>query len=150
MDSIIVELIGVILPIVAAILGYVFGGTRISRTRNQQPPNHSDRLKTLITTLASASTHVDEIVAELSESAMERQQALVTLERELSGLEEREHLARKRVSDLENIPLPVAEHFAALLSTGEGRSRRRDYLLFGLGVVVSSIISIALRLSGLG
>ena len=43
----------------------------------------------------------------------------------------------------------MAEHFAKLTEVGEKRSAKRDYLLFGAGVIVSVLTAIGLRLLGL-
>jgi hypothetical protein len=43
---------------------------------------------------------------------------------------------KKCVQDLQATPIPVAEDFAELISRGERRNALRDYVLFGLGVVV--------------
>jgi hypothetical protein len=55
---------------------------------------------------------------------------------------QREEELKNRIDQLQNVPLPVAEHFAALAAAGDKRSAKRDYLLFGLGVFVSTLLSI--------
>ena len=72
------------------------------------------------------------------------------VEAELSALQERHTELQTRIDQLKDVPIPVAEEFAKLTQSGESRSARRDYVLFGLGVVVSTVIAIVLKLVGLG
>ncbi len=64
----------------------------------------------------------------------------------MASLENREKELKEKIEVLEKIPIPVAEHFAKLLESGERRSVRRDYLLFGAGVLVTTVITIAIQL----
>lgn len=99
--------------------------------------------------LTKASSEVDNILAELAQVAGERAKAVQQLEADLTNLEEQEKHLQKRIQDLQEVPIPVAEHFAAMVARGERRSAWRDYILFASGVVVSTVIAIALRLAGL-
>jgi hypothetical protein len=97
-----------------------------------------------------ASKEMDGVLAELASVAKEREKTVGKIEMDLANLQNREKELQERIQHLQNVPLPVAEHFAKLTSSGEKRSARRDYALFGAGVVVSTVIAIALRLLGLG
>jgi len=110
---------------------------------------HRERLANLTESLARASAEVDAVLGELAKVARDREEAISNLEAELGALEAKERALQQRINDLQNVPLPVAEHFAALTESGEKRSARRDYLLFGAGVLVSTSISIILYLIGL-
>ncbi|MCL4273720.1 MAG: aminoacyltransferase [Anaerolineales bacterium] len=112
--------------------------------------NYSQKLETLLENLSKASKEVDSVLDELSTIAKEREASIAKLESGLASLEEQEKTLKKRVDELKDIPIPVAEHFASILEKGEKRSAYRDYLLFGLGVLLSTIISIVLRLIGFG
>ncbi len=122
-----------LLPILSNLLG-----------RTPEPPQESyaARLERLTNELTRASDGVDQILSELAGVAREREAAVARLERELGELSSREQHLQKRIDDLQNVPLPVAEHFVALTSQGEKRSAKRDYVLFGAGVLVSTITSI--------
>jgi len=98
--------------------------------------------------LVKASSEVDGMLAELTRAAMEREQCVKNLEAQLTQLEELEGQLQKRVQELESVPVPVAKHFAQLVELGEKRSAWRDYMLFGLGVVVSTVTTIALSAMG--
>ena len=55
-----------------------------------------------------------------------------------------------RITLLKDVPLPVADRIAEITSGSDRRSARRDYILFGAGVIVSTAIAIILKLLGLG
>ena len=77
----------------------------------------------------------------------ERPGAVEKLELQLTQLTAEEESVRNRISALKETRLEVAEHFAAVISSGERRSARRDYLLFGAGVLVWTAISVILQVS---
>lgn len=87
---------------------------------------------------------------ELTETTHQRKTAVDNIEKELSVLETREKEIKQRIDALQKVPIPVAEEFARLTQPGEVRSARRDYILFGAGVLVSTAIAILLKLLGLG
>jgi len=104
------------------------------------------RLSELTHSLTNASAEVDSILAELSRVAKEKQSTVKQLEQGLSDLEKRENDLKDRIAALENVPIPVAEHFAKLIESGEHRSARRDYVLFGAGVLVTTLLAIIIQL----
>ncbi len=63
----------------------------------------------------------------------------------MQTLETREKELKEKIEALESTPLPVAEHFAKLLESGEKRSAKRDYVLFGAGVVVTTGVAIIIQ-----
>lgn len=112
------------------------------RSANQSQESYSEKLHRLTNNLRSSSEEVDSVLTELADVARKRQDAAAQLEQQLIDLEHREQALQQRVKALENVSLPVAEYFASLTSAGEKRSARRDYMLFGAGVLVSTVISI--------
>lgn len=116
----------------------------------EKEESYSDKLSRLTNSLQKASGEVDDLLKELASVATTRASAVADLEAQLRQLSNREQELKKRVEDLQATPIPVAEHFAALISKGERRSAMRDYALFGMGVVVSTVIAIILRIAGLG
>jgi cell division protein FtsB len=103
---------------------------------------YGERLHRLTGALRHASREVDNVLAEVSKVTRERESAVTTLESQLATLTAREQELQERIAALQNVPLPVAEHFAALAARGEQSSARRDYVLFGLGVLVSTLVSV--------
>jgi DNA repair ATPase RecN len=150
------------IQIIAAVLSLVAGLIPISGISQnliwrilgrEEPPkveSYSERLSRLTHELTKASVEVDSLLTELAKVASDREHAVQRLESNLTKLEEHEKNLQKRIDDLKSVPVPVAEHFASLIAQGEKRSAWRDYILFGIGVVVSTVIAIVLRLAGLG
>jgi len=111
---------------------------------------YSEKLERLTSSLIKASREVDAVLVELAQVAQDREQSVQKVEADLLKLQNREKELQERIQHLQNVPIPVAEHFAKLTSSGEKRSARRDYILFGAGVVVSTVIAILLKFLGLG
>jgi len=107
---------------------------------------YTERLSELITSLTTASGQVDSILRELSSVALEKEEMVIKLEGELQQLLSREQELKKKIEVLQKVPLPVAEHFAKLIKSGEHRSAKRDYILFGTGVVVTTLVTLLLQL----
>lgn len=108
--------------------------------------SYGERLSELTRSLSSASSEVDSILAEMSSVVKEKESSVMELKEGLSNLEKRERELKDRISSLENVPIPVAEHFAKLMKYGERRSAKRDYVLFGAGVIVTTMIAIIIQL----
>lgn len=119
----------------------------LRRSLGQPEPSktHSERLSELTSSLTSASAEVDSILRELSTVAKEKEVSVKQLEAGLSALQEEEKELKDKISALEKTPLPVAEHFAKLVESGEKRSATRDYVLFGAGVVVTTVVTIIIQ-----
>ena len=108
--------------------------------------SYSEQLANLTESLNKSSTEVDNLLNELSEVAQDRQKTLQGLESELFRLENRQAELNQRIKDLENVPIPVAEHFAklteSLSESSEKRSAQRDYILFVLGLLLGTVLSV--------
>lgn len=137
---------------IAALLSLLAGGFLTSEIfrkylRKERPQkSYSERLSELTTSLTRASGEVDAVLGELSQVARDREKAANELQLSLSQLEEREKELKDRIDALQKVPIPVAEHFAKLVEPSERRNARRDYLLFGAGVVVTTIIAIVIQI----
>jgi chromosome segregation ATPase len=114
--------------------------------RKPPPKPYSERLAELTAGLSKASHEVDSVLAELAQVARERTDAVDKLETELATLEGRERELKEKIDALQKTPLPMAEHFAKLIESGEKRSARRDYALFGAGVLVTTVVAILIQL----
>lgn len=143
-----IEIIATLVSAVAAGLG--FAGLEIVQKLvrqllgvQEEPKPYGVRLGELTQSLSRASREVDAVLAELAQVARDRESAVHKLETDLASLEQRERELKTTIEALEKTPLPVAEHFAKLLESGERRSARRDYALFGAGVLVTTVISAA-------
>jgi hypothetical protein len=110
------------------------------------PKTYKERLSQLTGDLTKASAELDGVLSELAAVATEREDTVRALEAQLTSLEARELELKRQIELLEQTPMPVAEHFARLLDTRDRRSARRDYVLFGAGVLVTTIVGIAVQL----
>jgi len=119
---------------------------RIMRLPEAAPKSYSERLSELTASLSKASAEVDSVLAELSRVAKERGDAVQRLETDLATLESREREIKERIETLQKTPIAVAEHFAKLLEPSERRSARRDFILFGAGAVVTTVIAVVIAL----
>ena len=100
---------------------------------------YNERLKKLTDELTQTSKTVDSLLAEYTQEAKERENAITALEDSLNDLEVREETLKTRIQELENVPVPVAKHFAELLEPREKRDARRDLMFFLGGVFVTTV-----------
>lgn len=141
--EIITSIIGVIASMLSYILvDYVFKFWK----KPKELKTYNDKLSKLTTNLMTASKEVDSILSELTIVAEEREKKVKNLDTELNLLKKKEAGLKNKIEALEKLPIPVADHFAAMLEGGEIKSKRRDYILFGAGVLVTTIISILLNI----
>ena len=147
-----IDNLAVVLGAIASLLGGGLASTELIRKllrralgKPEPSRTHSERLSELTASLTTASAEVDSILRELSTVAREKEKSVKQLEVGLSSLQEKEQALKDKISALENTPLPVAEHFAKLVESGEKRSAARDYVLFGAGVVVTAVVTIIIQ-----
>ncbi|HZW94646.1 MAG TPA: hypothetical protein VFF64_16975 [Candidatus Eremiobacteraceae bacterium] len=98
--------------------------------------------------LSVASQKMDEVVKQIQEYTQGRELAVAKLESQLGVLSQQEQEMKERIQGLQNVPLVAAEYFAQLVNKGEKRSALRDYVLFLMGVVVTSGVEVVLRKMG--
>jgi predicted RNase H-like nuclease (RuvC/YqgF family) len=152
--------IEILVSLLAATLSMVAGGIASSEVIQKllrrvlklpvQEKGYGERLSELTESLTKASRQVDQVLSELATVAKEREKNVRELEANMQLLEKRENDMKTRIEHLEKVPLPAVEHFAEIMNRGEKRSAIRDYMLFGAGVVVSTVIAIGLKAFGLG
>ena len=147
-----IEMLAAVLGASASLLAGGLASTNVirklrRRVLGQPEPSktHSERLSELTASLTRASVEVDSILRELSTVAKEKEASVKQLEAGLFGLQEEEQELKDKISALEKTPLPVAEHFAKLVESGEKRNTARDYALFGAGVVVTTVVTIIIQ-----
>jgi len=145
-----------LLSLVSGVLSMLAGGIvsseiiqKLIRKIFDLPENtqqsYSERLADLTNKLDSASKEVDDVLQEISTVAINRQKTVEKLEQDLGHLEQKETDLKKRIEALEQTPVEAAQHFAELISDGDKRGAKRDYILFGAGVLITTIISIGLQ-----
>lgn len=126
----------------------LYSKTRKEHEVNEDVPSYQERIKDATDLLLTASGNVDQVLNELTVIAREKEITISQLENQLNKLSNRELALKKRVENLEKIPLPALQYFESLLKKGEKRSASRDYKLFALGVIVTSIIGTVFMIVG--
>jgi len=116
-------------------------------SKSEPQKTYSERLSELTSSLTTASAEVDSLLNELSKVAKEKETSVKQLENGLTLLEQKEKELKDNIHILKSVPIPVAEHFAKIVESGERRSAVRDYVLFGAGVLVTTVITIAIQLA---
>lgn len=144
----------VLLGLVSALVSTIVGGVAYwilevlrNRSRRKQFPlaSYSDKMASLTKSLIGAAAEVDRVLNEISEVCRQKETSIANLETKLVDLAEREKLQQENIHALEGVSLPAAQYFAKAIKQGERRSAWRDYILFGSGVVVSTVIAIVLK-----
>jgi hypothetical protein len=92
---------------------------------------------------------VGEISQNLKRASEDWQQRYLVFESRVAHLSEKEKELREQVDSLGQIPLPAMEYFEGLLNKGERSAARRDYLLFGAGILATVALSLVLNLLGI-
>jgi hypothetical protein len=110
----------------------------------------ADSPKQMFTELTETSQRLDRIVTRIQDYTTMRESAVAELETKLENLSAQEGRLRQTIEQLQNVPLPAAEHFAQLIKKEEKGSALRDYALFVAGVIVSAVVSIVLKHYGIG
>jgi hypothetical protein len=108
-----------------------------------------DSPELLFAELSETSGRMDKIVSRIQAYTKMRESAVAKLETQLGQLSQEEGQVRKTIDELQHVPLPAAEYFASLVNRDSKRGALRDYVLFVAGVVVSGIVTIALKHFGL-
>jgi len=139
---------GLIAALLSAVLGYIAPWLLYGKRRIPARPkvSYQEKMKNLLADLARSSSEVDQVFQEMTEVSRQREETLASLETQLDELSKREKELQSRVDSLQNISLPAVQYFVETVQQGEQRSAKRDYLLFFSGVVVSTIIALALKL----
>jgi hypothetical protein len=137
------------------LLGFVFYVVEnmiLSRrsTETGSKATTTGELTRLVDGLNQTSNELDNILAEVVQVAQGRAEAATKLQTEIKRLEEAEEEYLVRIEMLKNEPLRVVNDLLNELQPNQIRTPRRDLMLFVAGGVVSAIVSVVLRLLGLG
>jgi predicted RNase H-like nuclease (RuvC/YqgF family) len=150
-----IELLAVGLSTVASLLGalttYVAkrGVDRAAAKRAAEgagSESFQERMGKLGEELKRASAQIDATLVEMRSITESRERSISTLEGRLQELASHEEALKKKVETLKQVPLHAVDYFLQATEKSEKRSARRDYLLFGSGVLVSTAITVVLKL----
>lgn len=154
MIDIVPILAGVISAIVALLAQVisVYSLRKKRAARREVPPG--ERIQQSISKLSSASQEIDAIIQDIVQDVKRRQTVLGELKVEHQTLSQEEAELSKRVEMLKDLPLEVAKYFQQIseqtLQQVEKKRARRDILMFILGIIVTTVIAILLRVFASG
>ena len=120
-----------------------------SKKKDEVKESYSEKVTRLTENLKNATHEVDEVINEIEMSSQSRAKRIHELEKQLKELSFREKQARKRLDRLNNTSIESVRYFEEMLAKENKRSAWRDIILFILGVVITTIISILLSIFGI-
>ena len=139
-------ILGILVPVIGA--GIVFLVTRArrnnSRGSKQDMASYPERVKQLSADLARASSEVEHVLEEVAIVSRSRTEAFANLELHVKELARYEQDLQSRVETLKNISIPPAEYYLEAHERPK-TNPQREYLLFGLGAIVSAAITLLLK-----
>ena len=122
------------------------GLVTISEVEVESVVPDGEKLRSALEDLQRASNAADAVIRELTHQGAERARTVERLGQQLDELTLKETELKAKIETLEKVPLPALQHFEEVLRRGDRRSAKRDYLLFGFGALVSTIVSIIIQL----
>jgi hypothetical protein len=143
LSSLIATLLAALSTVAAARLGYK--SRQRERAQSGNFLNYREKMEKLSADLARASSEVDKTLEEMTTVSRVREEALKSLELKLDELSKREKEMQARVDTLKQVSLPAVQYFLEATEKTERRSAARDYILFASGVVVSTVVTIILK-----
>jgi hypothetical protein len=117
--------------------------TRLSVRSKSKPAAFAQRTNALVQSLARTSVEADTLLKEMTSVITARDAAVEQLEHQLTELAAREEDLKTRIETLSTVPIPAVQHFISLQERAERRSAFRDWIIFALGAVISTILTIA-------
>ena len=111
------------------------------REPDRRVPYH-ERLDSIMQSLRTSSADAQALLDEMDRVVRERAAAVASVERHIEDLERQEQEAAERLERLAGVQPEAARELAALVNASldrrESTSRRRDYVIFFGGVLVST------------
>lgn len=149
LTPIITAILNIIGSLIVGLIGFALVDARAIRRRRWEAEfgtSYQDQISQLSNRLRSISDEAARIMAEMSIIMEERAFSVSSPETELENLSKKETELRDKLEALENVPIEAVDHFTALVEARERRSALRDYILFALGVLVSTVGAVAIAL----
>ena len=150
--DIIIALVAALFAILTAIIVntlYKFLMGLLPRTRKgEYPITYRNKMSKLTKQLNKAADEMDRVLEEMHKVSNQRESTIKELENQLTILTGREKHLKEKIQTLKQVPIPAIEHFTRIIEKGEKRKAYRDYVLFGLGALLSTVITIALKAFG--
>ncbi len=140
-------ILGVLVPVIGAGIVFLVARKRRDNSRGSKEDmaSYPERVKQLSADLARASSEVEHVLEEMAIVSRSRSEAFANLELRVKEMASHERDLQTRVETLKNISLPPAEYYLEAHPRAKV-DPKRDYILFGLGVIVSAAITLILKL----
>ena len=130
--------------VISKVIEYLF---KIFKNAKQNKiETYSEKISRLNIILKKSSIEIDSILEEMEEVSKDRNEKIVFLEKNLAELSIKESKVKERIEILQKTPIEAISKFEEIINNGDKKSSRRDYFIFGLGVIVSTLIAILLKL----
>jgi hypothetical protein len=133
---------GSFLSRLADVLVWIGLGVDIER-RDPQELTYNARVAQVTEIMKASATEAQQLLTEMESATRERLASVELLEQSLKELEDREKTASERLRILQEVEPEAAAELARLvdqsLDKREKVSSKRDYIIFGLGVIVTAI-----------
>jgi N12 class adenine-specific DNA methylase len=95
--------------------------------------------------LKSATSDIDRIIENISKISKEKEESISKLEKQVENLSLRENELKTKIETMEKVPIESIKYFEDILYKTSKRDRKRDYILFTLGVIITTIVAIVLN-----
>jgi myosin heavy subunit len=146
-DLVFAALIAFVSGLILPLIGSYFSRKKRA-VRKEVPPG--ERFQESISKLSSASKEINMIIQDIVGDINKRQSALEQLKQRHQTLSQEEQELSKKVKMLKDVPLEVANYFQQIsqetLQQVEKKRARRDVVMFVLGILVTTVVAILLRI----
>ena len=140
---------GIISAVAALIAQLIYYYSLRKKRAARREVSSGERIQQSISKLSGASQEIDAIIQDIVEDIRRRQTMMEELKARHQTLSQEESELSKRVEMLKDLPLEVAKYFQQIseqtLQKAEKKRARRDSLMFVLGILVTTVIAILLR-----
>jgi hypothetical protein len=118
----------------------------IFNLRKKSSDNFKEKIDSSLILLKKSTSEIDSVINEVTELSKEKQKAIELLENQLKELSDKETHLKQKIETLEQTPIDSIQYFEEVLKRNNKRDKKRDYILFALGVLITTIVGIIINL----
>jgi uncharacterized Zn finger protein len=115
---------------------------RLLGLRKNKQESLSERIIRLNKSLKISSNEIESVLREMEEITKNKEKNIIIVEEKIEKLNAKENEMQTKINMMANNPLIKIDKIEKILEEGEKRSKKRDLVLFALGVIVSTVLSI--------
>ena len=112
----------------------------------RSPDDFKNKINNSLALLKKSTAEIDSVINEVTLISKEKQKAIELLENQLKDLSVQESDLKKKIETLESTPIDSIKYFEEILNKNNKRDKKRDYMLFALGVLITTIVGIIINL----